>query len=167
MGRWRPVRESSRSEARAHRSTDPLMESCGRVAALRRRSSPQAGPSACLRAPLELRRKQCQVLAPLPCLLGSLGAMQAVLQFDHGHDGEHDFGFAVLVLERGEQAATGLASRSAAIRTPESSTNPMRAVSTARGERRCQLARHGRSRDRAPGHSRAFLHRPWLQRCTR
>jgi hypothetical protein len=33
-----------------------------------------------------------QVFAPLPSLLCGLGAMQAVLQFDHGNGREHDFG---------------------------------------------------------------------------
>lgn len=44
-----------------------------------------------------------QVFAPLPRLHYGLGAMQAVLQFDHGNGRQHDLGFSVLVFERGEQ----------------------------------------------------------------
>jgi hypothetical protein len=51
--------------------------------------------------------------------------MQAVLQFDHGNAREHDLGFSVLGFERGQ--LTGLASRSAAISTPESRTDPVAA----------------------------------------
>jgi hypothetical protein len=42
---------------------------------------------------------------PLLRLRRSLGPMQAVLQFDHGDDREHDLGFAVLVFECGQQFA--------------------------------------------------------------
>jgi hypothetical protein len=49
------------------------------------------------------RENGIQVFAPFPRLLGGLGAMQAMLQFDHGNGREHDFGFFVLVFECGQQ----------------------------------------------------------------
>jgi hypothetical protein len=51
------------------------------------------------------RENAVQILAPLPCLLRGLGAMQSVLQFNHGDGREHDFSFAVFVFECGQQAA--------------------------------------------------------------
>ena len=44
-----------------------------------------------------------QVLAALPGLFRSLGAMQPVFQLDHGNGREHDFGFSVLAFEDGQQ----------------------------------------------------------------
>jgi hypothetical protein len=53
-------------------------------------------------------KKRCQVLASILCLLRSLSAMQAVLQFDDGDSREYDFCFAVLVFEHKEQVAQRL-----------------------------------------------------------
>jgi hypothetical protein len=51
------------------------------------------------------RENGIQVFAPLPRLLSGMGAMQAVLQFDHRDGRQHDLGFAVLVFECGQQFA--------------------------------------------------------------
>lgn len=81
--------------------------------------------------------------------LSSLGAKQAVLQFDHGNGGEHDFGSPCSCSSLPSNSLTGLASRSAAFSTPKSRTNPMPADSTAHGGHRWPLAHPWRSRDRA------------------
>ncbi|MDR3698097.1 MAG: hypothetical protein P4L56_00595 [Candidatus Sulfopaludibacter sp.] len=44
-----------------------------------------------------------QIFAPPARLLIGLGAVQAVLQFDHGNGREHDFGLSVFVFQCGQQ----------------------------------------------------------------
>ena len=49
------------------------------------------------------RKNGVQVFASLPRLFRGLGAMQAMLQFDHSNGREYDFRFAVLMFECGQQ----------------------------------------------------------------
>jgi hypothetical protein len=68
-------------------------------------------------------------------LFRSFGAMQRMFQLDDADRRYDDFRFAVLFFGLVKQIAVGLASRSAAISTLESSTNPMMAASAAHGGR--------------------------------
>src|SRR5579864_2512986 len=65
------------------------------------------GHGPCERFYWNRRENGIQVFAPPPRLLYCLGAMQAVLEFDHGNGREHDFGFSVLVFKCGQQLTHG------------------------------------------------------------
>src|SRR5438477_489413 len=51
------------------------------------------------------REDGVQVCAPLPGQLGSVGAMQTVLQLDHGNRRDQDLAFSMLLFEHQKQTA--------------------------------------------------------------